>query len=474
MMRACIFILVIIANNAFAQNLVKLSGRIQHPLSDSISISYNDNWIAYYPKEYFARVDTKGNFSLTFPVPTGIYVQVEIKHGNSLADLVLQSGDSLIMSVNTAHFDSSIHYNGRGSEVQNFIARHTLERGRVNQYPSKVKASIYKEPADFLKDIENEKNIETDYLNNHKARLSSSFIKYWNAYYQYFNYFFIEQYPQVHEIVKLRRYTDTIPAANYTVVKELPYSFNDSLLQIPPYLLYLTDIVDTKLKAAGYSYTGKDKHKVEEFQDSVLAITCALFPDKSAEYFAGQNLYGRIRNQPLRRTQLQFNDFKQRWPNSQYLGVISKQINMAEKLAPGQPAPDIDITGADGKTRKLSDLKGTVVYLGFWAGWCRQCVGEMINERKVKDVIRNRPLTFVYVSTNTDTEMDRAILNKYKIDGYFTNVKNGWYADALRQYGVQSLPAYFLIDQNGNFALQNPPTPAQSTELILAIEQLYK
>ena len=70
--------------------------------------------------------------------------------------------------------------------------------------------------------------------------------------------------------------------------------------------------------------------------------------------------------------------------------------------------------------------------------------------------------------------MDAMLIKKYKISGTFTQVTGEWQADLVRQYGVQSLPAYYLIDQQGNFALQNPPSPAQWTELLFAIEKLFK
>ena len=70
--------------------------------------------------------------------------------------------------------------------------------------------------------------------------------------------------------------------------------------------------------------------------------------------------------------------------------------------------------------------------------------------------------------------MPPGIIKKAKLTGTFANVTGGWNAKELQQYGVQSLPAYFLIDEDGNIAIQNPPSPARSTELILAIEKLFK
>ena len=254
----------------------------------------------------------------------------------------------------------------------------------------------------------------------------------------------------------------------------MPYAFSDSLLQLPPYLLYLTGVFEIKLKAAGYTYYASDTMGAREFQDSVIKLVYKFLPSKSAAYYMAQNIYGKSRSQPLEKTESTFADFKKHWPESEYVPILEKQLAMLEKLAPGQPAPDFDIITPDGKNLKLSDLKGKVVYLEFWASWCKQCVGEMIKENKIKELIKNKPLEFVYVSIDDDVSKDTSLMSKYKIEGIFHHPDGGWNAKEIMLYGVQSLPAYFLIDEDGKFAMQYPPNPLQSTELILAIEKLLR
>lgn len=456
-----------------AQDSVKLSGNIQNRLSDTVLVSYNNNKLAYYPNTYVAVLDKKGNFSVKFPVPAGVYTQAELQHGNRVADLLLYAGDSIAVQVNTKNFDSSIRYQGKGSAVQNLVARHTLARGRMNQYTQKIRAMVEQEPEAFLKNIEAERNVEMAYLEANKNGLPRSFIKYWTGFYNYFNYFFMEQYPQMHEIAMKKRFTDTISEASYAVIAKMPYAFDDSMLQVPSYLLYLTGVFEMKLKAAGYNYSANDTTAFRNVLDSTYKLAYEKLPGKSAEYFIAQSLYGRAKYQPIARTKEHFNKFKQHWPASEYMPLLESQIGIAERTSPGMPAPDFDIVTADGKAMKLSDLKGKVVYLHFWASWCRQCVGEMIAEKKTKEFLKRKPVEFVYVSLDRDTTTAGMLLRKYGIEGTFTYLKNEWQSKEIQLYGVQNLPAYYLIDKDGNFAVQNPPTPRQSTELLLAIGKLY-
>ncbi len=462
------------AGAARAQDSIKISGTIENPTAESIKITFNDNNLAYYPKAYTARVDKKGKFAMVFPFPKGLYIQAEVSYADKLAEVLLKAGDSLVLHVNTKQFDSTIRYSGRSSDVQNFVALHTYKIGRMNQYSVALRAAMNDEADTFLAKIQREYNNESAFLKAHGATLPKPFTAYWKGFYKYYNYFFMQQYPQMHEIIKLRRYTDTIPQANYSVISQMPVEFSDSCLQLPPYLLYLTGVLETRLKAAGYTWKGVDTAKARALEDSVNKLAYATMPPGSAEYYIAQGIYGRAKTQLLARTQAQFTAFKNKWPASSYLPLLNKQVSLAERLAPGQPAPDFDITTPDGRHMKLSDLKGKVVYLGFWAGWCRQCVGEMMGEKKIKDLIRKKPLEFVYVSISEDTATDRTIADRYKIEGTFTTATKGWASKEVELYGVQNLPAYYLIDEEGKFVLQNTPPPTQTMNLVMAIEKLFK
>ena len=455
-------------------NAVTIKGKITYPISDTISVSFNSNRIAYFPVQHYAVLAKDGSFSLVFDLPENEYTQVEIKHGNHAAETILEQTDSLYLTVNTAHFDSTIHYKGRGSVVQNFIAAHTLAKGRMNQYALRLKEAQSENITDFLKKINAERRAELDFLKLHKKDLPSRFEKYWLAFYEYYNYFFLQQYPQVHEILTHRRFTDTIPDSNYRVISGMPLAFNDSFLQIPSYLLYLTGAIELKMKAGGYRYFQKDTLRARSFRDSLFRRVYLDMPSGSAEFYVAQGLYAGVRTQPLYYTRTLYAEFKKHFPQSTYCPFIDNQIAIIERLEPGQPAPEITFFDTTGAPVTLSSLKGKVVYLEFWAGWCRQCLAEMMREQKVKDLEKDKPVVFAYASLGDDIAGEHELARKYKIDGLFTHIKGGWNSDEARAYGIQSLPAYFLIDQDGNFAIRNPSTPNQPTQQILEIGKLLK
>ncbi len=467
-------LLVVLLATARSAYAVVISGTIKNRLSDTISVSFNTNRIAYYPRQYFAVLARDGSFSMSFDVPEKEYTTVELKHGNRVADLILDPYDTLLLTVNAAHFDSTIHYNGRGSAIQNYVAAHTVSKGRMNQYAMRLKESIPETPTAYLKALERERKAETDYLKLHKKDLPLRFVNYWTAYYEYYNYFFMQQYPQVHEMLRVRRYTDTIPDSNYKVVAQMPLAFHDSLLQLPPYLLYLTGAIEARMKASGFSYFMKDTARVRRFRDSVYKRVYKDMPAGSAEFYAAQGIYAGVRSQPLSDTRALYADFKKHFATSTFCEWIDKQIAITERLEPGQPAPEIVFTDSTGAPVPLSSLRGKVVYLQFWAGFCKQCISEMLREQRVKDLEKNKPVVFAYVSLGDDADGEAELLKKYKIEGIFCRARGGWNSNEAQAYSIQSLPAYFLIDQDGNFALRNPASPVMATQQILEIGKLLK
>lgn len=112
-------------------------------------------------------------------------------------------------------------------------------------------------------------------------------------------------------------------------------------------------------------------------------------------------------------------------------------------------AIDFELTALNGDKVKLSDLKGKVVVLNFFATWCPPCKLEMpdfvATMGEMKD---NSNIRFIFV----DAGEDKADINKYlKLKKYeIMNPLLDDNGDVMNAYGVSGIPSTFIIDKNGN------------------------
>lgn len=111
-----------------------------------------------------------------------------------------------------------------------------------------------------------------------------------------------------------------------------------------------------------------------------------------------------------------------------------------------KPATPFALTLFDGRTLRLEELRGQVVFLNFWASWCPPCRAEARVLETAWRTYKDRGVVFVGVDTQDREEAARDFLREFGIT--YPNGRDASGRIPL-DYGVWGLPETFIIDREG-------------------------
>jgi thiol-disulfide isomerase/thioredoxin len=160
--------------------------------------------------------------------------------------------------------------------------------------------------------------------------------------------------------------------------------------------------------------------------------------------------------------------------------IAGKQFDVGElaleslfNLQVGKEVPDPELKTLDGKPLKLSDHRGKVVLLDFWATWCGPCVGDTPNLKAVHEAF-GKDERFVLVSLSLDPDAQPAIDYVKKNDlGWVHGFLGDWgKTKVLGQFGVRGIPAYFLIGPDGKLISKDVNGNSMKREVEAALAKL--
>jgi thiol-disulfide isomerase/thioredoxin len=143
-----------------------------------------------------------------------------------------------------------------------------------------------------------------------------------------------------------------------------------------------------------------------------------------------------------------------------------------EKQKIGSPAPETVCHDLNGKEVKLSDLRGKVVVLDFWATWCGYCIKMIPDTTKLAEKMSGRPLAIVSISADAKQDTVTEFLKKTKMP--WTHWWDGQNGPAVRLWGITGYPTVFVVDHKGIIRHKQIGYNPDPTEMDNIVEKLVK
>jgi thiol-disulfide isomerase/thioredoxin len=140
-----------------------------------------------------------------------------------------------------------------------------------------------------------------------------------------------------------------------------------------------------------------------------------------------------------------------------------------DRIGIGQPVKDFSVTLLSGETFNLSDLKGKVILIDFWATWCAPCRAEIPNLKKYYEEFKDKGFEIIGISLDQTREALDNYMSQENLKWKISFSGQGWEDETGRLYNVNSIPSYWLVGKQGllrHFGLRGEELRKAVAELI--------
>ena len=417
------------------QRKVLLRGTTSRPMSRKLKVVLIEDPISFNEKELNGRFQAQSFEREAFLLANTVgYIQ----YGNQKLDIFLRPGDQITVDFDPDDFPGSVQYSGDAARENNYlVARQNIFQQELKDLQRMVRDA---EPGVFRSFMDQSRQSLLNFLDQYHQRMelplyfyefARAEIDYWFAY-QLLNY------PWEHPLYHNQDPPMKVGDAYYDFFDLIPIS-NNYALPHANYTYFLDQFFDYQRTQVENQY--KSEADLARYYLKGEALYYYL-----AKYYALQCKRGKAL---LNGFNIQA--FIEDCPRPLYGNLLRQVYNESRGLAVGDLAPNFTLRDVNGKEVLLSDFRGKVVYLDFWATWCSPCIMAMRHSKQWKSRFSSREVVFLYVSIDEDVNAWKNFVRSQGPRGVHIKAddQNGFRSKIAKLYKVKKLPAVFVVDQQG-------------------------
>lgn len=453
---------------------VLVTGAVRNTTTDVVVLEINKRYINNTVEEISAQVNDQQQFGLTCRIEVPQLVQ--LRYGKKSCELFLQPNDTLHVAFDGQLFPEQLRF-GQHGKYNNYFWQQYREKFPTD--PNIFNYRQYRKGYYYY-------NVHNDLDKKMQAQSPKEFLD-WTE----------EQWRRKQHLYQLFTADPTQPLSpEFQTFVQTEFDYKKWLLQLtygdvygprhqlaPSFLNFIDSVLVLKDGALGNSY-------YRAFVQAVVHHHCRQLPAEEQSVYEQLYQYSKINLEgrtkyfmmahfvatALRKENPEvvlplYEDFIEENPYYELDRLVLDPFQKASKMIAGMPAPEFSLLDLEGNKVQLSQFKGKVVYLDFWATWCRPCIEKIEKLQEFEPQFKGKEVVFIHVSLDRTPAQWRATIQEKQLQGrhlYFDPTLS----TITKDYDVVSVPKFFLITKTGNFAYT--PSSFDSSELELALLKLLQ
>lgn len=174
-----------------------------------------------------------------------------------------------------------------------------------------------------------------------------------------------------------------------------------------------------------------------------------------------------MNDMPLEKLEQVFGQFDVKVRESELAREVRESIELRQRIEPGRPAPEFTLAQRDGSSVSLSDFRGKVVVLDFWASWCRPCRASFPWVREFYEEYREKGVEIIGVSIDAKKASWEKALDEEKLPWVQVideTVKGIYRVGEL--YHVLAVPMFVVVDKEGKIVVRAHMEKEELSEVV--------